>query len=257
MPKKRKMPVVGQVYNHLRVIERGPNYVAPSGKAEFSQWWCECDCGNRILVLGSSLTTGHTKSCGCLSRRYKVSDEVMLHKRFGLLVVDSRAPSHKIPSGSVYDMWNCTCDCGKKTVSFGRQLRNGHASSCGCQRVIRQAEAKWTPKAEIWAKQYFNEHDIDYAYQQTFPNLTGANNGLLSYDFYLADYNLLLELNGLQHYKPVDWFGGETTFKQQVVNDQTKRNYAEEHGYRLYVIDTDHISEKQLIGKLDKMLSEI
>ena len=30
------------------------------------KWECLCDCGNVIKVEGSSLTHGHTKSCGCL-----------------------------------------------------------------------------------------------------------------------------------------------------------------------------------------------
>ena len=29
-------------------------------------WLCQCDCGNDIIVLGSSLTNGNTKSCGCI-----------------------------------------------------------------------------------------------------------------------------------------------------------------------------------------------
>ena len=29
---------------------------------------CECDCGNICIVDGSSLTTGHTTSCGCMGR---------------------------------------------------------------------------------------------------------------------------------------------------------------------------------------------
>lgn len=30
-------------------------------------WECECDCGNHIVVRGRSLTTGNTRSCGCLN----------------------------------------------------------------------------------------------------------------------------------------------------------------------------------------------
>lgn len=29
-------------------------------------WVCQCDCGNDIIVLGSSLTSGNTQSCGCI-----------------------------------------------------------------------------------------------------------------------------------------------------------------------------------------------
>lgn len=28
-------------------------------------WKCKCDCGNETIVLGTSLRTGITKSCGC------------------------------------------------------------------------------------------------------------------------------------------------------------------------------------------------
>lgn len=31
-------------------------------------WECECDCGEITLVPGVSLTTGNTRSCGCLFR---------------------------------------------------------------------------------------------------------------------------------------------------------------------------------------------
>ncbi len=31
-------------------------------------WMCICDCGNITTPYGSSLTTGDTRSCGCLSR---------------------------------------------------------------------------------------------------------------------------------------------------------------------------------------------
>jgi hypothetical protein len=31
-------------------------------------WMCRCDCGNTIPVTGVYLTTGETKSCGCLKK---------------------------------------------------------------------------------------------------------------------------------------------------------------------------------------------
>ena len=35
-------------------------------------WMCECNCElkNRVIVLGSSLRSGHTKSCGCLFKEH-------------------------------------------------------------------------------------------------------------------------------------------------------------------------------------------
>ncbi len=33
-----------------------------------AHWNCICDCGNTLTVNGTQLRSGHTKSCGCLSR---------------------------------------------------------------------------------------------------------------------------------------------------------------------------------------------
>ena len=33
-----------------------------------STWLCECDCGNKKIVVGSELKRGKVKSCGCLNK---------------------------------------------------------------------------------------------------------------------------------------------------------------------------------------------
>lgn len=57
------MDLIGQRFGRLVVIERMINY-----KSGNSRWLCECDCGNRKVIIGSYLKNGHTKSCGCLRR---------------------------------------------------------------------------------------------------------------------------------------------------------------------------------------------
>lgn len=51
--------------SRLTVIKRGEN--SKNGKV---RWLCECSCGNpkHVLVEGTSLRDGTTKSCGCLMR---------------------------------------------------------------------------------------------------------------------------------------------------------------------------------------------
>jgi hypothetical protein len=34
--------------------------------ARYTYWVCQCDCGSLITVRGVRLTSGETKSCGCL-----------------------------------------------------------------------------------------------------------------------------------------------------------------------------------------------
>lgn len=66
MVKVRK-DLTNQKFNKLTVIKQTEDYVKPNGKHE-AQWLCKCDCGNKVVVVGHCLTSGHTKSCGCLQK---------------------------------------------------------------------------------------------------------------------------------------------------------------------------------------------
>lgn len=46
-------------------------------------WWlCQCDCGRQAVVRGDSLSSGNTRSCGCLRLRSRVGGKSFprLHK---------------------------------------------------------------------------------------------------------------------------------------------------------------------------------
>lgn len=83
---------------------------------------------------------------------------------------------------------------------------------------------------------YLNINNINYVPQKRFYDLRGVNGGVLSYDFYLPDYNILIEYQGKQHYCPVDAFGGEEYYKIQIEHDNRKRNYAKSQNMRLLEI---------------------
>ena len=59
----KKLNLTGQRFGRLVAIK--PTEKRCQGSIV---WECKCDCGEVVLVKGSSLTSGNTKSCGCLSR---------------------------------------------------------------------------------------------------------------------------------------------------------------------------------------------
>ena len=60
--------LTGQRFGRLTVINRVEDHVMPSGEKR-SRWFCKCDCGNEITVIGKALTKKNgTKSCGCFVR---------------------------------------------------------------------------------------------------------------------------------------------------------------------------------------------
>lgn len=90
-------------------------------------------------------------------------------------------------------------------------------------------------------------NDIKYEYEKEFEGLTGIGGGNLSYDFYLYDYNLLIEYQGDQHKKFIPIFHKTyKDFEKQLEHDARKREYASKNGYRLIEIwedDFDNIVE--------------
>lgn len=61
----------------------------------------------------------------------------------------------------------------------------------------------------------------------------------LSFDFYLPDQNLCIEYNGMQHYEPVEYFGGKKAFESQKLRDQIKKDYCRDKGIDLLIIRYD------------------
>lgn len=51
----------------IRVVEQPAD---SRNQTELCFWWlCKCDCGNEVTVKSNALSTGHTKSCGCIRRQ--------------------------------------------------------------------------------------------------------------------------------------------------------------------------------------------
>lgn len=89
----------------------------------------------------------------------------------------------------------------------------------------------YSSKGEERISRYFQNKSIKYKPQKYFNGLLGVGGGYLKYDFYIPDYNLLIEYNGEQHYKPIDAFGGQEQLKIQQEHDKRKREYAENNGF--------------------------
>lgn len=98
---------------------------------------------------------------------------------------------------------------------------------------------------------FLNKNNINYEQQKTFIDLVGVGQRKLSYDFYLPDYNKLIEFQGEQHFRPVNIFGGEKQFKIQKEHDIRKKNYAKLHNITLIEICYYEID------KIDDILNSI
>lgn len=58
-----------QVFGKLTVIEK-VNNISKRKTSNHVYWKCLCKCGKEVIVRGASLTSGNTKSCGCIKKDY-------------------------------------------------------------------------------------------------------------------------------------------------------------------------------------------
>lgn len=90
-------------------------------------------------------------------------------------------------------------------------------------------------KGEKEIAKILNLYSVNFEPQQKYEGLFGLGGGLLSYDFYLPDYNLLIEYQGEYHDGTVS-NQTEKEFEIQKEHDRRKRNYAKTHNIELLEI---------------------
>ncbi len=122
--------LVGKRFGRLAVISQCEEIRSGYDHRKRIKWLCKCECGGFAKTYTWHLTSGKTKSCGCINREYNKSKLVDLTgKKFGRLRVIRRVENRK-----QITHWLCKCECGSgehKIVS-GSHLKKGGIRSCGC-----------------------------------------------------------------------------------------------------------------------------
>jgi hypothetical protein len=67
------------------------------------------------------------------------------------------------------------------------------------------------------------ERNINYIQQKIFDDCRDQRP--LPFDFYLPDYNICIEYDGEQHFRPIELFGGEGGFNKRKYHDSIKTQY--------------------------------
>jgi len=88
-----------------------------------------------------------------------------------------------------------------------------------------------TSKGEIKIAKFLKNNTLNFLSEYTFKNC--KKNGILRFDFYLPDHNILIEFDGEQHYKPIKFFGGEKEFKKLQERDKIKTEYCKKNNIKL------------------------
>ena len=230
--RNNKIDLTGQRFTRLLVLEEADaeHQVYYNGKHKVT-WKCLCDCGNIHYATTENLRRGDTPSCGCIKKenqRAKLKD--LSGQRFGHLEVIKWIGT--INRNSKYLV---RCDCGKEYEVYAQNLTQGSTTSCGCVRESR---------GENKIKEILKQNNIKFETQKSFHNFNYQDTlGKPRYDFYLPQYNILIEYDGQQHFAPAFNWDTEKSFELRQKHDKIKNQYALNNNYILIRIPYFHYND--------------
>lgn len=179
------------------------------------------------------------KRCGyCAKRKIHPLDSFGYHNFDKVMSwhPDNKISHFKVAPGSIKKHKFICHECGYEWSTQIRVVSNGG----------------WCPqcnlsKGEKEISKWLRLNNIEFIPQKTYENLLGLGGGNLSYDFYLPNYNLLIEYQGEQHEKyTLVFHTSKEDFNKQQEHDKRKKDYAKENEIELLEIwywDFDNIEE--------------
>lgn len=123
--------------------------------------------------------------------------------------------------------------CGREDIRWGITLIDSAILCKYCDNGSKNEQLISMALDDLSIK-YIREYLVDYNHHQH------------RFDFYLPNYNTMIEYNGLQHYKPIEYFGGIPQFRLRQQRDLEKQQYCQEHNLNLIVFNYRQTSQKIL-----------
>lgn len=164
----------------------------------------------------------------------------LVGERFGRLQVIS-----KVEKGNGRSNWLYQCDCGNQKIIDGYSLKSGRSTSCGCY------------KKEINEKRHIEalvRHCINFKKQYAFADC--KDKYVLRFDFAILNAEsqviALIEVDGEQHYRAINFFGGEENLEYNQLHDKIKSDYCKENN--LPLIRISYIDLRN--GQYEQILNE-
>lgn len=219
---------------------------------------CQCACGNLFTTSISNIRNGHRVSCGCKNTE--------IFKNNGKNV--GKIPNKTIDYSKVENpyyifnkqlnekkdncfLWDIICKkCNKHykevpTFIISDKRRRGN-NPCKCW----QNQSKGVLKIINILK----EMNINFYQEYTFDSCKSPKGKFLKFDFYLPDYDILIEYDGEQHFQNNGLFGASNAEEKLILQkeyDNIKNNWCINNNKKLIRIsykDYNNLDKKYLEG---------
>lgn len=197
-----------------------------SEKGKFKCLECGYEWETKPTVLINRSKYGCPRCCG----KARVTEEEMIAR------VKETNPRVEYISGYTFMDERATFKC-KLCGNIWDTRIYSILTGCGCPKCNMS-------HAEIQIEKYLDSVNVRFEEQKVFEDCKNVK--VLPFDFYLPDYNILIEAMGEQHYRSVEFFGGEKKFERVQKNDRIKKKYCKDNNIKLIEIpytDFDRIEE--------------
>jgi very-short-patch-repair endonuclease len=84
---------------------------------------------------------------------------------------------------------------------------------------------------EVLIADFLDKNIVKYIYNKSLKDCISSSK--LRFDFYLPDFNICIEFDGMQHFKPIDLFGGEEEFEKLKIRDDIKNKWCSVNGVEM------------------------
>lgn len=229
-----------EIYNFINSI----GYFLHTPKEDYtdtkSRIEVSCDKGHRYSVRANSLRIGRRcKKCSDKEKGIKsrVPYEKMVEyvNQDGYKLLTSKEEYNGTHS---YCLFQCNRSHNPYRSKMSEFLQGSRCPTC------RES------KGEKKIRKILNECNVSFFQQHKFEDCRFKQ--VLSFDFYLSEYNLCIEYDGIQHYKIIEAFGGFNGFVETKIRDTIKNEYCKNNNIgilRIPYFKFDEI-ENILLNKL-------
>ena len=205
---------------------------------------CRClDCGYEFISNYHKLVT-RKQGCACCANQIIVAGINSIADKEPWMVkffIDKEDAKKFAPSSGL-KVWMKCPDCGEEKYMRIADLHRHYSIGCHCKDNVSFAEK--------FFYQLFEQLGIKFVWQASRTTLKWIEN-LNRYDFYLPDYNCIVEIHGEQHYKQQGRF--RRTLAEEQENDKQKQLIAIANGITNYIIiNCENVSGNAILNNIKK-----
>lgn len=203
-----------------------------------------CSCGEEFKTSWMEFSSRNKRTCNkCSGMDRQDYDSV---KKY----IESNSNSKLVSKEykTLHTKLEIECECGEIYLATFREFRDRLKRKC------KKCRGGYSNN-ELFVKEILNKHNIRYKEQFTMEGC--VNEKQLPFDFYLPDYNVLIEVDGEQHFRPYRFEDTINNFADRIYNDCIKNSYCEDNNIHLIRIPYYNIkkAEKIIIQEISKYVN--